>query len=303
MLTVLSKAACFVIIIALGYFLKRVGIFQQKDFRVLSKLVLYITLPSAIIYNLSGKEIQVSLLTITLLAIGAGVLQMLLAFLLSRKKGRDVQAFEMLNSSAFNTGNYTMPIAQGFMGSTGVLITSLFDMGNAVLGLGGVYSIVSIVKEGRTKHAIRRIAKRLFTAVAFDAYLVMIALSFLHIQLPTFVIDLTGMLSGANVFVAMFMLGVGFELKIDKTKLGTMVRTLAIRYGLAVVLALIFFYLLPFPLEYRQVLVILPFSPVAMTATPFTEQMGGDVGLSSSITSISIVISTICIVSIFAAMA
>lgn len=303
MITVLSKAACFVAIIGLGFFLKKIGIFQEKDFRILSKLVLYITLPAAIIYNLSGKEIHVSLLTISLLAIGSGILQMVLAFFWSRKKGRDVQAFEMLNASAFNTGNYTMPIAQSFLGSTGVLITSLFDMGNAVLGLGGVYSIVSIVKEGRTGYALGKILKRLFSAVAFDAYLLMILLSFLHIQLPAFVLELTGMLSGANVFVAMFMLGVGFTLKIDRTKIGSMVRPLVVRYGLAVVLALIFYFVLPFPPEYRQVLVILPFSPVAMTAAPFTEQMNGDVGLSSSITSISIVISTICMVSIFAAMA
>ncbi len=303
MIEVLSKAACFVVIIALGFFLKKAGVFREKDFQILAKLVLYITLPASIIYNLSGKTIHLSLLTISLLAIGCGVLQMLIAFLWSRKKGRHVQACEMLNASAFNTGNYTMPIAQSFLGSTGVMITSLFDMGNAVLGLGGVYSIASLVKEGRTQFAVKKILKRLFSAVAFDTYLVMIALSFFKIQMPGFVMDLTGMLSGANVFVAMFMLGVGFKLDIDRNKIGFLVRPLVIRYGLAVVLALVFYYLLPFPLEYRQVLVILPFSPVAMTAAPFTGQIGGDVGLSSSVTSISIVISTICMISIFAVMA
>ncbi len=303
MITVLSRAACFVVIIALGFFLKKVGVFQEKDFRIISKLVLYITLPAAIINNLAGKEIPLPLLTISLLGVGSGVLQMILSFLLSKKKGRDVQAFEMLNASAFNTGNYTMPIAQSFLGSTGVMITSLFDMGNAVLGLGGVYSVASMVKDGTTQFAIKRLAKRLFTAVAFDTYLVMIALSFLKIQPPAFVMDLTGMLSGANVFLAMFMIGVGFKLDINKSKIGSIVRTLSVRYGLAIVLALIFFYALPFPLEYRQVLVILPFSPVAVTAAAFTEQMKEDVGLSSSITSISIVISTICMVSILTAMA
>lgn len=56
MLAIISRAACFILFIVLGFFLKRIGFFHEKDFSVLSKVVIRITLPAAIIVNFNGKE-------------------------------------------------------------------------------------------------------------------------------------------------------------------------------------------------------------------------------------------------------
>ena len=53
-------------------------------------------------------------------------------------------------------------------------------------------------------------------------------------------------------------------------------------------------FVLPLELEVRQALVILAFSPIGSAVPPFTAELGGDVGLSSAINSMAIVIS-ICI--------
>jgi len=58
------------------------------------------------------------------------------------------------------------------------------------------------------------------------------------------------------------------------------------------------YFLLPFSLEVRKTLVILPFSPIASAAPAFTKDLGGDTGLASAVNSISIVISIFCIVSL-----
>ena len=58
MLDILSRAGCFVTIIILGYVLKRKGFFKEEDFGVLSKVVLKITLPAAIVTSFAGKEID-----------------------------------------------------------------------------------------------------------------------------------------------------------------------------------------------------------------------------------------------------
>ena len=63
--------------------------------------------------------------------------------------------------------------------------------------------------------------------------------------------------------------------------------------GVAAILALIYYFILPFDLITRQTLVILSFSPVS-TATPgFTADLGEDAGLSSAINSISIICSIV----------
>ena len=51
--TVFVKAACFILIIFLGYASKRLGLLRQEDLPVFSKLVIKITLPAAIVTNFS----------------------------------------------------------------------------------------------------------------------------------------------------------------------------------------------------------------------------------------------------------
>jgi predicted Na+-dependent transporter len=68
-------------------------------------------------------------------------------------------------------------------------------------------------------------------------------------------------------------------------------RILSVRYGVAAILAVIFYFLLPFDIQVRQALVILAFSPIGTAVPPFTGELGGDVGLSSAINSMAIVIS------------
>ena len=63
--------------------------------------------------------------------------------------------------------------------------------------------------------------------------------------------------------------------------------------GLA--LALGFYFLLPMDVAYRQALVVLALSPIASAVPAFTGDLGEDVGLSSAINSISIVISIVLI--------
>ncbi|WP_347561458.1 AEC family transporter [Clostridium sp. OF09-36] len=138
---ILMRAACFIAVIVLGHILRRTGFFKEEDFHVLSKIVLKITLPAAIISNVSGSKIDPSLLVICLLGFGGGVLYMTLLYLLNLHSPKEKRAFEVLNISGYNIGTFTMPFAQSFLGPAGMLATSLFDTGNSFVCLGGSYSI------------------------------------------------------------------------------------------------------------------------------------------------------------------
>ena len=78
MLDVLTRAGCFIAIIIAGYVLRQVNFFKEGDFAVLSKITLKITLPAAFISNFSGKKLDPSMLSFTLMALGAGILYMIL---------------------------------------------------------------------------------------------------------------------------------------------------------------------------------------------------------------------------------
>ena len=295
MLDILVRAGCFVAVILLGYILRRVGYFHGDDFKVLSKIVIRITLPASIVYSFSGKEIDVSMLTIAGLGLVCGLLYMAVAWLINRRAGKEQQAFELLNTSGYNIGNFTLPFVQSFLGPMGVITTSLFDTGNAGICLGGAYSVAAMVKENKG-FSIKRIAKALIRSVPFDCYMLMIILNLAHIPLPSPVVSFAGLVGNANAFMAMLMLGVGFHLTGERSQIGTIVRMLFVRYSIAALLALAFFYLLPFDIEIRRTLMILAFSPISSAAPAFTGELKSDVGLASAVNSLSIIVSMICIV-------
>ena len=118
MTDILLRAACFVAIIVLGAVLRRTGFFKAEDFHLLSRIVIRITLPAAIITNFSGRELDYSLLILILIGFLCGIVQMLTGYLMNRRGDRASRAFAVLNSSGVNIGNFVLPFAQGFLGTT-----------------------------------------------------------------------------------------------------------------------------------------------------------------------------------------
>ena len=297
MTDILTRAGAFVAIILLGYVLKRIGLFRESDFPVLSKLLMKVTFPAAIVSSFAGREVDPAMLSLAALAIGCGVVYMLLAALVNAGASREQTAFDILNLPGYNIGNFTMPFVQSFLGPTGILATGIFDMGNAVICLGGAFGVASTVKSGAGFSA-KRIVKALVRSVPFMTYMTMLLLNLLKLQVPGFVMSVAGIGSNANAFMAMLMIGVGFKLSLDRSKLGRTLVILLCRYAVAAILALVCYFLLPFPLEVRQTMVILVFSPIGSAVPGFTAELKGDVGLSCSINSLSILISIITIVTL-----
>lgn len=301
MLDILLKAGSYIAVIILGFILRRIGFFDEHAFPVLSKIVIKVTLPAALIANAVGREIDLKLLSLILLGFFGGVIYMVLGYVLNRKRGKEQQAFEILNIPGYNIGVFALPFTQSFLGPVGVLASSLFDVGNAFVCLGGSYGVAATVKEGKGLD-FKRIGKALAVSVPFLTYLLTLAMNLCHIPIPGFVADCAGIIASANVFLAMLMIGVGFRADMDFSQKGTILRILAVRYSVAAVLALCFYFLLPFELQIRQTLVILAFAPIGSAVPGFTAELKGDVGLSCTINSLAILISIPIIVTLLAVM-
>lgn len=301
MLNIIMRAGSFIAIIVLGYVLKKIGFFKQEDFQILSRITIRITLPCAIITSFSGKTIDPELLSLVALAVGAGLCYVAAGYLMNRKNGPEAQAFTMLNLTGYNIGTFVIPFAQSFLGSLGVIAVSIFDTGNAVMCLGGAFSLACMVKDG-TGFSVKRIVTALVRSVPFVTYVIMLLWNLMKLQVPRCILSVAEIGANANAFMAMLMIGVGFKLEGKKSQFAVLAKMLLIRYGFAIVFALSFYYMLPFALEVRQALVILAFSPVGSAVPGFTGEMKGDVGLSSAFNSISMIISIVIIVSLLLVM-
>lgn len=287
---ILVRAGCFCGIILLGYILKRVGLLKASDFTIISRIVINVTLPASIIVNFTGQTVKAALFLMTLIGLGYGVLLIAIGCVMERRRGKEAQAFAMVNLSGCNVGNFSLPFVQSFLGPVGVMVTSLFDTGNVAICFGGSYAVAHSVKDGGG-FSVRPILKKMARSTPLITYIVMTILTMAHISLPAPVLQYAGIIAGANAFLAMFMIGVGFRLDSDPAHIKAAARIIGTRYLVAVLAALAVYFLLPLPLEYRQPLVILLLSPIGSAATAYTAELKGDYGLSSAINSLSILIS------------
>jgi len=284
-----------VAIIALGYILRKKGFFREQDFGILSKILLKITLPAAIVSNFVGRKLDASMLFLTFIGLGASALYVALAYLMNMKAKKEHQLEEMVSMGGYNIGAFTMPFAQGFLGATGVVTASLFDVGNACVCLGGSYGLAKSMKEGG-KFSFATIGKALVKSIAFDCYFVMAIVALFQIPIPKVFVSFAEIVGNANPFVAMLMIGGGFKIAGDRSQMSRIVRILCVRYGVALLLALGCYYILPFPLEVRQALMIVLCSPFSTSTPAYVEKLKCDVGFSSALNSISIVCSVVFIV-------
>ena len=301
MLNILTKAGCYIAIIILGILLRKIGFFKESDFSVLSKIVIKVTLPAALIVNAATRELTPQLLSLILLGFGCGVVYVSVGWLSGRHAGKEGQAFNMVNLSGYNIGLFAIPFTESFLGATGVMTASIFDVGNAFICLGGAYGMASAVKDGKGLD-MKRILKALAISVPFLVHIASVIMNLLRIPFPGFVVDCAKTIANANSFLAMLMIGVGFKLELEKSKLGRVIRLLTLRYLIAAILALCFWFLLPFERTVRLALVILAVSPISTAVPGFTEELKSDIGLSCSINSLSILISIVAIVTLLVTM-
>ena len=100
----------------------------------------------------------------------------------------------------------------------------------------------------------------------------------------------------------MIMIGMMMEFSFEADSVKKAALTLGIRYAAATAFSLFFYYALPIPLEIRQILVLLSFSPIPSMSPYFTEQICGDGSLSGFTASFSFVISVACITALILTM-
>lgn len=294
-LTVLARATAFILIIVTGYVLKKRGFFHPDDFYLFSKVVIRITLPCAIISNFSRISMDNSLLFMCVLGLAANLLMVIVGYVVNLGGTGQDKAFDMINLSGYNIGNFTLPFVQSFLGPMGFAATSLFDAGNAVMCTGATFTMASLVAGTGDRPSVKNVAKSLFSSLPFDAYLIMTLLAVFRIGLPEVVVSYAGTVGGANAFLALLMIGIGFEIRMEKDKLARILRILLLRYGMGAGLALAAYYLLPYDLEVRQALALTVLGPISSVAPAFTGKVGGDVETASAVNSLSIVMSIVMI--------
>lgn len=291
----LLKPLSYVIVIALGYLLKRAGFFGRDDHRLISKIMINITLPCAIVQAFDGFVREGKLFLIVGIGFLCAFLPMLVMYLATGRDKTRLRAYRMLNIGGYNIGCFSLPLVQVFFGSTGAVAACMFDTGNAIMMTGGSYAMTSTLLHtgGETKESAKDILLKFLKSTPFDTYMVMILLAALDVPMPQLLFEFTRPAGQANAFVAMLMIGMMFEPAGDKALLKETARELLWRYAFAAVFALAVSYCTPFELVIRQTLAVICFAPLSSLAPIYTDRCHSDTALASFTNSASIAVSLV----------
>ncbi len=300
---ILAKAISLILIIVMGYTIKKFKWVSLNDFPKFSKIVLRITLPCALITSFNEFNILYNLLSLTVIGLVVNIIQQLAGYLISRRKDRKRQAFSIINIGSYNIGLFATPYISGFVGTESIIYSSLFDLGNSIGTAGIGYGWAMSISKGKEKTTLWHFAKLMFSSPVFVTYLALLIMSLLKIHLPQAVITFTSVVGSANTFLAMLMIGIGLELNLDRNKLKTAFTHLGLRYAFSIIFTVLTVFFAPFPREVKTVLCMVFFAPFAAMISGFTGEIGADVETSAFMTSTSIIVGIVAMPLIYAIMA
>lgn len=296
MLDVILRASFFFGMIVLAYILKKIGVVRKSDAEALGRIIMNITLPAAILTSFRTYVFDISIMLITLIGFLSTIFMSALGYLISMKKSREERIFYMLNLPAYNIGNFTLPFVSGFLGAVGTVATCLFDMGNAIMCVGGNLVVTELAVDGRKKgRSIPLSLLSVFTKPSVAVYTLMTILAVIGVKLPDIVFDFAASISPANGIIAMFMIGIMFEFTFSKENLKEVVIVNVLRLALAALIAYFFYSLTDFSYEVRKAAAITAFAPISSAAGAFCQDLKGNQELEGFASTLSIMLSLIII--------
>ena len=269
MAEIMIKAAGFVFVIIIAFILKQVHVLEKRDGLTIATIIMNVTLPCALLTNASGVTIDQSMLILLLIGLG----------------------YYMINCSGYNIGNFVMPFVQSFFPGMGVAYLCMFDVGNSIMCLGGSYALAGSVASSNQKLTSKTVIKKLFSSIPFDVYLLIFVLALFKISIPQPILSVASFIGAGNGFLAMFMIGLLLEVKINPSEMKIVLKTLLIRVLFGAILMSIVYFIVPIPMLAKKIVVLAMAAPITTVSAVFSKNIGYHRDAPAISSSLSIIIS------------
>ena len=260
MLDVWIKTAGIVLVIVIGYLMKKTGAFPETTAKTLSNLSLKVLLPFVYICNLNGITVDRELLSALLWGLAVDVALTAAAVLLYRKKSKETVFILQYCITGFNTTGFAVPVLQLFASEYEVASLIIFNLPITFFFFIVTPVLIQIFASGEKHVSIGGIIRSFRNNIAALTSLVMLLLCLLKIALPGELITAFRPLANANAAIALLALGLLFEFpkKLPKANLTAMAVRLVITVSAA---ALVWTGVIPFG-AIRKAMIIVLFAPI-----------------------------------------
>ena len=290
MAEIMIKAAGFVFVIIIAFILKQVHVLEKRDGLTIATIIMNVTLTCALLTNASGITIDQSMIILLLIGLASNIIMLFISFILSRKEENILKGYYMINCSGYNIGNFVMPFVQSFFPGMGVAYLCMFDVGNSIMCLGGSYALAGSVASSNQKLTPKTVIKKLFSSIPFDVYLLIFVLALFKISIPQPILSVASFIGAGNGFLAMFMIGLLLEVKINPSEMKIVLKTLLIRVLFGAILMSIVYFIVPIPMLAKIVILAMA-APITTVSAVFSKNIGYHRDAPAISSSLSIIIS------------
>lgn len=286
------------LIIGLGYLLRKSGLVNRENGNVIAKLVLNVTLPALILETVPQIQLTPGLLFLPLLALAHAAVAFTAVQLLFRRRPPLERGVITICSMGFNNGLFAFPIVQEIWGTEAIMLLAIFDVGNGLVILGANYVVASYfssVTRPKIGATLTVVFKTLATSVPMIAFGVGLLLNLTDLTFPEPVGRAVGAVASANGALALLVLGIFQSLRVPRADMPTIAKVLSLRYLIGVLFVLAATTWLGETVMLRRVLSIAFILPIGMTAIPISVQFGLNTRLATTMVNLTIVVSFVLI--------
>ncbi|SHN35916.1 AEC family transporter [Gracilibacillus kekensis] len=279
-----------IVIITIGYLLKRNNLVKEKDGEAIARIVFNLTLPCLIIVTFSDIEFTASLFYLIVIAFVYGLVNGFMAIYIFRNHTKDIKGTFSMMVPGLNIGLFAYPLVEGLFGFEGLKYFGMFDIGNAFIVFGLSYIIAGMYAGSGGMLETRSIIVKLSKSIPLQTYLIMGLLSIIGISLPNIIITVSDTISVANMPLSLLLLGLYLNFSFAKGYGTLILKFLATKYGIGLFAGIACYLWLPVEDMFKFTLLIGFILPTPASVLPYAIMFGYNqrlVGTASNLTMIT----------------
>lgn len=260
------------LIIALGYILKRSNIVTEKDGEGIARIIFNVTLPAIVIATFSQMTVDFSLISLSIMQLVYGLGMALLALIIFKKEDRLMRGVLSMALPGFSIGLFAYPLVESIWGQSGLMYIAMFDMGNSIVVFVICYALGSLFSSDDPNIDYKAITKRISRSIPLLTYLITLTVNVLGFRFPSVVLDMASILSRANMPLSLLLLGIFLSFTFEASYWKAILKVLTLRYSLGLAFGVTLFFIMPADPILSYTLLIAFILPISMSTLPFTVQ-------------------------------
>ncbi|MGC9517724.1 MAG: AEC family transporter [Methanomicrobiales archaeon] len=258
----LETILIIILLIGIGYFLRKINVLKSEDSLVLNKVVVNLSIPSLIFLAMYTADLNniYLLAPIPFICIFLGIITGLLGYLFAKAKKYSVKTrWSIITTSAMvNSGFLGYPVVLSVFGANGLVRAIFYDMGSIILFIG--FGVLFLLLFGGKYSTI---IKRAFIFPPLWGILLGIGFNVMNIEIGILE-NIVDYLSGAAIPLIMISLGLSLQARNIKGYFEAASFVSFIRLIIAPIIALLLVSLFGFGGLEKSVIIVEAAMPSAM---------------------------------------